>query len=68
MHEMVEDHRHDVREFRKHANSRKDNDAKAFAARTLPTLQNHLETALATNDIVQDPKRSGKRTTGSAKP
>ena len=68
MHEMVEDHRHDVREFRKHANAKKDNDAKAFAARTLPTLVSHLNAALATNDIVQGPKRAGKRTEGSTKP
>jgi putative membrane protein len=68
MHEMVEDHRKDVREFRKHANSRKDSDVKAFAGRTLPTLQSHLQAALATNDIVQGPKRAGKRTEGSTKP
>ena len=64
---MVADHRHDVSEFREHAKSRKESDAKAFAAKTLPTLQTHLEMALATNDIAQDAKRAGKRETGSAK-
>ncbi|MGZ5037284.1 MAG: DUF4142 domain-containing protein [Usitatibacter sp.] len=68
MHDMVVDHLKDVHEFREHAKSRKDNEAKAFAARTLPTLQGHLDAALATNDIVQAPKRAGNRTTGSTKP
>lgn len=64
---MVADHKHDVSEFKKHAQSRKESDAKGFAAKTLPTLQTHLEIALATNDIVQDAKRAGPRETGSAK-
>jgi Predicted outer membrane protein len=67
MHEMVTDHRKDVDEFREHAKSRKDTEAKAFAARTLPTLESHLQAALATNDVVQDPKRSKDRATGSTK-
>jgi putative membrane protein len=64
---MVSDHRHDVHEFTEHARSKKDNDAKAFAAKTLPTLQGHLDAALSTNDIAQDAKRDGKRQTGSKK-
>src|SRR4051812_11099778 len=36
MRAMLKDHRKDVREFRREANAKNDNDAKAFAARTLP--------------------------------
>jgi putative membrane protein len=65
---MVKDHRKDIDEFREHARSKRDDDARAFAAKTLPVLQGHLDAALATNDIVQAPKRTGKRETGSSKP
>jgi putative membrane protein len=39
---MAEDHEHDVAEFRKAAESASDPEVKAFAARTLPTLEEHL--------------------------
>ena len=39
---MVEDHEKDVKEFETQAKSGTDEDVKAFAARTLPTLQTHL--------------------------
>ncbi len=39
---MIEDHKTDIKEFRKEASDGKDPDAKAFAAATLPTLQAHL--------------------------
>lgn len=39
---MVEDHEKDVKEFQTQAQSGTDDDVKAFAARTLPTLQEHL--------------------------
>lgn len=42
--EMVEDHEADVKAFQTQANSGTDEDVKAFAAKTLPTLQAHLET------------------------
>jgi putative membrane protein len=64
---MVADHRKDLKEFRKEAKSGKDADVKSFAARTRPTLQEHLDEALATNDIVQAGKRTGDRVTGSTK-
>ncbi len=67
MKHMVSDHRHDVDEFKEEARARKDSDAKTFAAKTLPTLRTHLAMAIATNDIAQDPKRSGDRRTGSKK-
>lgn len=43
MKHMVEDHQKDVSEFQKQAESGTDADVKAFAAKTLPTLQKHLQ-------------------------
>lgn len=39
---MIEDHEKDVKEFRTQSESGTDADIKAFAARTLPTLESHL--------------------------
>jgi putative membrane protein len=52
MQAMVKDHSTDVSEFRKEANSGKDPDVKAFAAKTLPTLENHLKLAQDGNKAV----------------
>ena len=41
----VEDHKHDIKDFEKAARDAKDPDVKAFAAKTLPTLQKHLQAA-----------------------
>ncbi|CCH53404.1 outer membrane protein-like protein [Fibrisoma limi BUZ 3] len=40
---MVEDHEEDVKLFKEAADDADDADVKAFAAKTLPTLQKHLE-------------------------
>ncbi len=40
---MVADHEKDVAEFKKQSTGAKDTDVKAFAAKTLPTLQGHLD-------------------------
>jgi putative membrane protein len=64
---MVKDHRKDVKEFSRHAKSRNPDDVSQFAAATLPTLDSHLQAALATYDIVAASKRSGARETGSTK-
>jgi putative membrane protein len=40
---MLEDHQKDVREFQREASSGTDSDVKAFAAKTLPTLKEHLQ-------------------------
>jgi len=41
--EMVKDHKKDVKEFQREAEKAKDPDVKSFAAKTLPTLQDHLK-------------------------
>jgi len=45
MQHMVTDHQHDVAAFKREAASGKDADLKAWAAKTLPTLQDHLKMA-----------------------
>jgi putative membrane protein len=45
MADMVKDHKKDVAEFKKEAASGKDPDVKAFAGKTLPTLEDHLKMA-----------------------
>jgi putative membrane protein len=41
--EMVDDHETDVKDFQREAENGTDPDVKAFAAKTLPTLQKHLD-------------------------
>jgi len=45
MQHMVKDHEKDVAEFRKEAQNAKDPDVKAFAQKTLPILEQHLQMA-----------------------
>jgi putative membrane protein len=45
---MVKDHQKDTKEFRKEADKGQDADVKGFAARTLPTLEEHLRMAQTT--------------------
>lgn len=45
--DMVEDHVKDIADFQKEAKTGKDPAVKAFAAKTLPTLQMHLQMARA---------------------
>src|SRR6185295_3775991 len=49
MDHMVKDHKKDVAAFQKEASAGKDPQIKAFAAKTLPTLQDHLKMAEAAN-------------------
>jgi putative membrane protein len=44
---MVNDHKEDIDEFKKEANSSNNDAFKSFAAKTLPTLQKHLDSAQA---------------------
>jgi len=58
MTEMVADHKKDVAEFRKQSTSGKDGDIKGFAAKTLPTLEDHLKMAQSTDAAVKGGKAS----------
>jgi len=53
---MLSDHRKDVSEFKKAADKSKDGDLKAFAGKTLPTLQEHLTMAQNLNETVKGKK------------
>ena len=44
---MVEDHKGDIKDFKKASENLKDADIKNFAMKTLPTLQKHLDSANA---------------------
>ena len=44
---MLDDHKKDIAEFKKAASSLPDEQFKNFAAKTLPTLQKHLDSAIA---------------------
>jgi len=61
MDDMVSDHKEDVSEFKKEANGGKDADLKAFAAKTLPTLQEHLQMAQSTHDAVKKGSKTASR-------
>jgi putative membrane protein len=50
---MVSDHRTDVAEFRRESEHGTDADVKAFAAKTLPTLEHHLQMAESTEAKVK---------------
>jgi putative membrane protein len=66
---MVKDHKKDVAEFQKAANGAKDDDVKAFAAKTLPTLQEHLAMAQNINKSLggtDDDARHAGHTEGGA--
>ena len=50
MKEMVKDHKKDVSSFKKQAEQAKDEDVKNWAAKTLPTLQEHYSLAQTTHE------------------
>ena len=52
MKHMVDDHKKDVSEFQKQATSGRDEQIKSYAAKTLPTLQDHLKMAQTVSDQV----------------
>lgn len=60
MRHMVSDHRKDVAEFEREANSGKDEDVKKFASRTLPTLEDHLNQAESLSPEKAQPAMSEK--------
>jgi putative membrane protein len=49
---MVSDHVKDIAEFRTESRSGKDPEVKAWAAKTLPTLEEHLKLARDANGAV----------------
>lgn len=57
MNMMVKDHDKDVATFRKQAERAKDSDVRAWAARTLPTLEEHQKMA---HDVAGMPMRNAK--------
>lgn len=57
MEDMVKDHKEDVKDFEKQAKNAKDADVRAFAAKTLPVLQEHLKLAEQTRDAVKSAKK-----------
>jgi putative membrane protein len=61
---QVTDHRKAVSDFKKAADSVKDPDLKAWAAKTLPTLEEHYKMAQALHDSM---KGTGKAATGTSK-
>jgi len=56
----VSDHKKDVSEFKSESTLAKDPDVKAFASKTLPTLEDHLKLAQQTEKAVGT---SGTKTT-----
>jgi len=52
MQAMLIDHKTDVNEFRRESTAGKDSDVKSFAAKTLPTLEDHLKMAQDANRAV----------------
>jgi len=50
---MVTDHKKDVNEFEKASKMCKDQECLAFASKTLPTLQKHLDSAQAISKAVK---------------
>jgi len=65
MQEMLQDHRKDVNDFRKESQSGKDPDVKAWAAKTLPTLEEHLRLAQSTSGAVGTSGSKSGATTGA---
>jgi len=67
---MVKDHEKDVKEFEKASTKAKDPDVRAFAAKTLPTLRDHLQQVRSIQSSMKSSGNSTNKTTGktSTKP
>ncbi|NOW96436.1 DUF4142 domain-containing protein [Mucilaginibacter sp. SG564] len=50
---MIEDHKNDIKEFEDAAKNLKDQDLKAFAVKTLPTLKMHLDAVQKIHDSMK---------------
>jgi putative membrane protein len=64
MKQMVNDHKKDVKEFKKASEKAKDEDVKQFAAKQLPTLEQHLQQAEQT--VSMGSAEAGTRATGAS--
>jgi putative membrane protein len=62
---MVRDHSDDVKKFERQSERGADPDLKAFAAKSLPTLQEHLQMARALNDQTGGNTNSNSNSGGS---
>ena len=67
MKDMLADHRKDVAAFRTESKSGKDADVKAWAAKTLPTLEEHLKQAEDANRAVGTSGTMSKKPTAKSK-
>jgi len=67
MKEMVADHTHDVAAFKRESTAAKDPDLKAWAGKTLPTLEDHMKEAKATNAKVAGTAAPAKKTPSTPK-
>ena len=63
---MVEDHQKDVQEFTDQSQSAKDPDVKQWAAKTLPTLQKHLDKAQQLDAKLNKGKKSTAAPSGDS--
>jgi len=63
---MVKDHEKDVRLFQRQAERGTDADAKAWAAKMLPTLQGHLSMANSINDTLRGSRGGGNSSAGNS--
>jgi len=59
---MVKDHKKDVNEFKKEATNGQDTEIRGFAAKTLPTLEEHLKQAESAEHAVVGTSGSADRT------
>lgn len=62
---MVKDHQKDIKMYQKEASGGKDVDAKAFASKTLPTLQSHLNMAQNINGKMMNNNKMANNNTNS---
>lgn len=65
MKQMVKDHESAVKLFQKQSEKGEDAEAKAFAAKTLPTLQMHLQMAKTLNDSMKNMNRNKNNNSNS---
>jgi putative membrane protein len=63
---MVQDHKKDIKEFQRESNRSIDSDLKEFASTTLPTLQQHLQSAEQINGSTRSRKADHSSSSSSS--